>query len=63
MSDLQLPRIVAVGLFILALVSVVLGSALRLKGVDGSPVEAIAASGIGALAGFFAGAKFNTTES
>lgn len=60
MSDRLLPRLVAVSLAGLAFGGLAAGTLLRLRGIDGSPIESISATGVGALAGFFAGAKFNT---
>lgn len=59
MPDVWLPRIVAVGLLLIAILAVVGVVYLRSNGVDGSTIATVASTSVGALAAFLAGQKFN----
>lgn len=54
MDDKYLPRLVTVGLFGLTTLAIGAGTLLKLKGIDGSDLITIGATGVGALAGFIA---------
>lgn len=55
MNDVWLPRIVAIGLLLISVASVVGATYLRGSGIDGSNLSGIANAAVGALAAFFAG--------
>lgn len=54
MSDKQLPRLVTGALFVLTAIALVGVIALKARGVETNDLTAIAAGGLGALAGFVA---------
>lgn len=53
-NDVQLPRLVTLGLFILTGASLACGTLLKLRGIEATDLTTIAAGGVGALAGFIA---------
>lgn len=63
--DNWLARIVALGLILLSLATVVSGTLLALNGKDYAPIVGLAGAAVGALAGFLSGVRLNaagTTE-
>lgn len=60
-NDIQLPRLVTLGLFLLTAGALVSGTILALRGIDNKDMNLIVATGIGALAGFIA-RGYRTTE-
>jgi hypothetical protein len=54
-GDVWLARIVAAGLILVSLVAVVGAVVLRHGGLEAPEITGVAASGVGALASFFAG--------
>lgn len=66
MNDKQLPRLVTGALFLLTAIALVGVIYLKAEGVEANDLIAIAAGGVGALAGFIArglGSDEDTSES
>lgn len=59
MNDQWLPRIVAVGLIVLALGTLASATILAIRGIETAPIVAIAGAAVGALAGFLSGVRIN----
>lgn len=57
--DFVLARIVAIGLIVLSLATVISSTALALYGKDYAPIVGLAGAAVGALAGFLSGVRVN----
>lgn len=53
-DDIQLARIVTLGIIVVTLAALVAGTLLRLQGITDSALTTVVAGGVGALAGFLA---------